>query len=162
MSERKVRKVPTEPGLWLRKEPAMLLAGVNIRANVSVYDGPRLPLGWYSERSQTWEEPRDDGFWIREVREDDVPASVVEALWAERDRYREAVWRLRVTMEGAAAQLDAANAEIERLRALVEAAYGEGFDDGCEANGSLWRGGAATWWPKSRSHSAVMPDEVTP
>ena len=111
------RKIPTKPGLWLRKEPAMLLQGVNVQANVSVYGGRRLPLGWNNARSGAWEEVRDDGYWIREVRVDDVPASEVERMrwtleeiahlvgpaqegdrgvWGlvsrvERDRYREAV-----------------------------------------------------------------------
>jgi hypothetical protein len=51
-------------------------------------------------------------------------------------------------------------AEIERLRALVKAAYIEGWDNSSEENAggvpmAWWDG----WWPETKTYAALQPKE---
>ena len=121
------RPFPTGPGLWLRQEPHYLHA-VNVYKDVAVYDGPRLSLGW--QDSGHWRSPRDDGYWIREVRADDVPAAEVEALTLELDHLRRVV----------ALERNDESAALPGWHWNPHARYWFS-DDGW----GIWRGNSASW-----------------
>ena len=59
-----------------------------------------------------------------------------------------------MTVEQLQAQIATLTAENERLRALVETAYSEGFEDGDCSNISQWSA-----WERSNARAALQPKE---
>jgi hypothetical protein len=102
--------IPTKEGLWFRRYPGLLDHVVRVYGPVN--DAGRIfPLAWYREDHgyDGWVGVEDDGFWIGEVRVDDVPA--------------EEAARLRARAEAADAELEAHRATERERQAIADALW---------------------------------------
>jgi hypothetical protein len=102
--------IPTKEGLWFRRYPGLLDHVVRVYGPVN--DAGRIfPLAWYREDHgyDGWVGLEDDGFWIGEVRVDDVPA--------------EEAARLRARAEAADAELEAHRATERERQAIADALW---------------------------------------
>jgi hypothetical protein len=102
--------IPTKEGLWFRKHPRFHDYVVSVYGPVNDA-GRQLPLAWHMEGFgyEGWVGVEDDGFWIREVRVDDVPA--------------EEAARLRARAEVADAELEVHRATERERQAIADALW---------------------------------------